>query len=72
MLTDQENIRLKQELDRIRDIHKAFFTIHPPSIPENLPSGPPELVHGYKVGFANGWVAFRQQLKKALHPEGGG
>jgi hypothetical protein len=70
MGVEEENIQLKQELARIKNIHHAFFTLSAPINPENLPSGPPELVHGYKVGFANGWTAFRRQLKRAVHPEG--
>lgn len=71
MSEDAENARLKQELDRLKQIHAAFFRIQPPSAPPNCPSGPPELIHGYKVGFANGWVAFRQQFKTALNPGSG-
>lgn len=62
------------EIERLQSQQKivANWPVPPPIEFQNLPSGPPELVHGYKVGYSNGWIAFRQALKKYLYPSGNG
>ncbi len=60
-MTDEELKKLITEL----------VNIEPPKddIP-NMPSGPPEFAHAYKVGFLNGWIAYRQAAKKKAFPPG--
>jgi hypothetical protein len=59
----------EEELKQLKELLKQATNMFPPSNPDNLPSGPPELVHGYRVGFSNGWVAYRQHLKKLIFPQ---
>lgn len=58
------------EIERLRKILAAISNLVPPT-PTNTPSGPDLLVHGYKVGWSNGWVAYRQAIKRILFPGGG-
>ena len=60
----------EEELKRLKELLIQACNMFPPSQPDNLPSGPPELIHGYRVGYCNGWVAYRQQLKKLVFPSG--
>lgn len=61
----------EQELKELKQLLVQITNMHPPTNPENMPSGNPELVHGYKVGYANGWVHYRQLIKKLVFPSGG-
>ena len=59
------------ELERLQKILAEIANMPPPT-PTNMPSGPDQLVIGYKAGWNNGWVAYRQAIKKLLYPQGGG
>ena len=59
------------ELTRLRQLLSQISNMPPPT-PTNMPSGPEHLKKGYEVGWVNGWVAYRQALKRALYPSGGG
>ena len=59
----------EEELKALKQLLLQATNMVPPTNVTNLPSGPAELIHGYTVGFANGWVSYRQQLKKLVFPE---
>jgi hypothetical protein len=60
----------EEELKHLKELLVQATNLFPPPNPDNLPSGPPELVHGYRTGYSNGWVAYRQHLKKLIFPQG--
>lgn len=41
-----------------------------PIAPESCPSAPEELVRGYRVGWSNSWIAYRQMMKRLFYNEG--
>ena len=55
--------------DELKKLIVELTNLEPPKddIP-NLPSGPPEFTHAYRVGFLNGWAAYRQAAKKKANP----
>jgi hypothetical protein len=59
----------EEELKQLKQLLLQVCNMVPPTNVTNLPLGPAELVHGYRVGYANGWVHYRQQLKKTIFPE---
>jgi hypothetical protein len=59
------------ELERLQQILAEIANLPPPS-PTNMPTGPEQLANGYKVGWINGWVAYRQAIKRIVYPQGGG
>lgn len=62
----------EEELKQLKQLLLQISNMAPPTNVQNLPSGPPELVHGYRVGYANGFVAYRQALKRLIYPNKGG
>lgn len=60
----------EEELKELKERLNQAMNMFPPTIPDNLPTGPPELVHGYRVGYSNGFVAYRQMLKRLIYPTG--
>lgn len=59
------------ELERLQQILAEISNMPPPN-PTNTPSGPEQLTVGYKAGWVNGWVAYRQAIKRIVYPSGGG
>lgn len=62
-----------KEINRLRSILEGICNWPLPEETQilNIPKGAPELVHMYKIGFSNGWVQYRQTIKKFIYPGGG-
>ena len=60
-MSDQDEIkRLKALIVTISNLDEEAI--------KNCPSGPPDLVRGYRVGYSNGWVEYRHRIKRLLYP----
>ena len=60
----------EEELKQLKQLLLQATNISQPPKMDNIPSGPNELVHGYKVGYVNGWTHYRQYIKKIVFPSG--
>lgn len=60
--------------DELKKLIQEIINLEPPKDNEipNMPSGPPDFAHAYRVGFLNGWIHYRQKAKKIVSPPGGG
>ena len=60
------------EINRLRSLLVNICNWPIPETFVNLPSGPQAIIDAYKVGYINGWIQYRQTIKKFIFPGGGG